>query len=364
MYVGLYDYDLVNYPNYFFPSIELMKYAGFYKANNSFVKMLYSLDSLEGLDILIIRKDFNSFFRMKEKNKKVIEEFAYLEFSGQIIYVGNCFGIERGTLPLEVVAADCDNLIYEDFINLNKVNFSKKQKERVGCFIKNGFPVQITQKGKVVYDYTKIIPNPQKDVFIYDDNLFKNDKAFEILDYLQGFRKIKFIVPQFIDSYEIFSRLKIYKGKISGIQEKKAIIYFGPINKQQFLNVYQLFNSGINLSCESLKKGEDINNHFRNQFIDKGNLFLYGISLDKRVFVVPTKNEEIDNIYISLFNHLCSFTRISGKTSDINFFDFLKKRVSEKKFNSYTNILNSDYQLKKIANANLKAVHEAGLWVF
>lgn len=353
MYIGLFDQNLLIYPNAFIPSLELMKYSYYFKRQNNIVRMFYDANEVEQYDKVIVSNDSNkenSFPKLMILNPKV-------EWIGKLFFNG-----EYHRLPLDIELSEADKSIYEPYFFKNKNVFGSNQRERLNSFLKSGSAYRLTHNGEIIYDLEKI-KNQSEKIYLYDKNIFDCKNPFEIFSILNN-KKSVFIETQRTNNYDYFLKfIKDYPETTGWGKDNPVIAYYGKISKRdfkkEFINFSRKFVFGVSDFCNE----KPLTYFAKEELITKANYFLYGISKDKKIiFVTNPKLENYNNEMLKILNCFCSFTRICGKTTNMNFYDYSKKRGSIIHA-SVKELGKQDKELNKIFSANINTIHETGVWL-
>ena len=351
MYIGLFDQDLLLYPNIFIPSLELMKYSFYYKKEKNIVKMFYDANESSPYDKIILNSNFNN----RENFPKIMVLNPKVEWVGKTF-----FGGQYHRLPKEVEICEGDKSIYQSFFDKNKNHFRTNQLIRINRFLKNGSPYRLTHKGEIIFDCDKL-KNSNKKLYLYDEEIFENQEIFDILSKYKNEKEIIFLESQRVEDFDLFIKINQDLPKIHSWKDRPSIVYEGNLDFKTFIKNYQIFNHIFCLGIPNNYNSEPIFYFAREQLIEKANYFFYALSKDKKIFLVPNQTLSKDNDMVKLLNHFCSFTRLAGKTSDFNFYDFLNKRNKNALpiANEYGRL---DRALNKIFKANLNTIHNIGVW--
>lgn len=354
MYIGLFDQDLLLNPNSFIPSLELMKYAYYFKKNKNIVKMFYDANENKPYDKIILNNNTGL--------NNTIPKLLLLD--NRVIWVGKTFfGGRYSLLPKEIEESFADKSIYQSFFEKNKGCFSKKQKENLSSFLNNGFPCRLTFDNQLIFDLDKISSTENK-LYLYDDNFFEYPSFREILSKFHFLKAITFINPQKISDLDLFFKMQQDNIKFHGWKNKQVAIYTGNLNKKDFFKNYKYFNRKFNLSFPDDPKEEVLEYFLIKQLILKGNYFLFGAAKNHKIFLSPNQNlnYNYDSVLLKIIEYYCKFTRATGKSKDMNFYSFVKKenKSLEKEVYFYGK---KEPELNKIFSANLKKISEAGVWL-
>lgn len=355
MYVGIVDQNFLLYPNSFIPSLELMKCASYYKKRGDIVKMVYDINNISQFDIILLitcNPSSSNFPKLLISNPKV-------QWIGA---KDNCDSLSYNKLPDEIENCLSDKTIYKSFFEKNINNFTKKQKEKLSSFFKNGNAYRLSHNGKIIFDFDKIEKNSDK-IYIYDKNIFFSKDFFNQVEKYNLSNRLVFLETQFTNNFEDFKAAKKIIPFARAWGDKVVFAYTGPINKKTFLQNFDLFANGYYLSLENYNNQQSLPNFLMQEIIKKGNFFFYSIAKGKKIKIVD--NYELNGCNLDeyrVLKYFCRFTKVSGKASDINFYTALKKdrpviyQLAKKvgKRNSKAN---------RIFQANIKTISELGVWV-
>ena len=274
MYIGLFDQDLLLYPNMFIPSLELMKYSFYYKKEKNIVKMFYDANESSPYDKIILNSNFND----RENFPKIMVLNPKVEWVGKTF-----FGGQYHRLPKEVEICEGDKSIYQSFFDKNKNHFRKNQLIRINCFLKNGSPYRLTHKGEIIFDCDKL-KNSNKKLYLYDEEIFENQEIFDILSKYKNEKEIIFLESQRVEDFDLFIKINQNLPKILSWKDRPSIVYEGNLDFKTIDEVIDLLKnhtSSISFVGDgAIKNKEKLKNNFENCiFLEKNELSSYSLGL-------------------------------------------------------------------------------------
>lgn len=353
MYVGLFDQDLLISPNTFVPSLELMQYSSYYKREGNVVKMFYNANETDPFDKIILSSNV--------KSKSFLPKLMMM--NPKVEWIGTAFYGAHHRPPKEIEICESDATIYEAFYEKNKMKFSNKQRERLGKFL-DGAHYRFTHQGEIIFDYKKVMKEDRK-IYLYDENIFSCSDVFWDLKNFNAPAGIVFLNPQRVENFDDFLKAKRDMQKLYSYHSNApAIVYDGELEKKDFVNNQTIFSSVYAIGIPNQKKDNESWSDFGfRHFISKGNFYFYSIAQGRKIFIHKNPNIPSDSDGVKLFNHLCFFSRITTRSSNLTFFDFLLTRGSGINARELCKKYKSNPSLRRLFFANLNEVYKSGVWL-
>lgn len=348
MRIGLFDDDCFchNKKNGFFPSLDLMKAAGYY----------YSTDYVEFLPIDFKASKYDFIFYKKDITTSAPLRPDVLKMP-QTILLGRGFTGKNLTLSPELQKGVPYTAFYEDYFDRYRVPENRSVLWKKILNPENAF-VRPIDKGQVMSDFYLDLSN--KNIIILDsDDLFSCPQGVEFLERWKD-KTFFFVSPPEIQDFETLKKIQSYdvrawKTGIPTFYYKKNFTY------TSFVKNFEYFkNKKVGIKATEDERVIKNSQYFLRLLNLYLNCFYYGISKGSKIRFAgqPREGKTLEERILLDF---CAFTYMSGPTTDNTFYMYcmtskVRKENVRKFLREYPNF-------SPLFNVNLKTINEIGVWI-
>ena len=347
MYIGLYDQDLALSGTKVFPSLEMMLLSSYYK-KKGVVDFIFSLEDTIKYDKVYIN-------RSKSSLRTLPPQFFSQD---NLEWIGSGITGKFVPLPKHFYSLKPDRLLYEKYFLSHKNDFSERKRAGYMKILNPDYTLlRITQGENILFDIENIPQN--KKIILFDDDLFNNPQAEEIVEKLKT-NQVYFMHRLQCKNLNLFLKCQEYGFKPIG-SDRTVVSYHGPLTKNQFLNIIDRLNVAYCLGVETYQGNMSEESFVKSQLSKKGNFFMYARSIGKRIPIIDSKENKLTTPCARTLNRFCSFTQQTGYTSNVSFLTYIGK-CDKIITDSRRKMMNEDSKIFSILSTNLSQINGKKLW--
>jgi hypothetical protein len=354
MYIGIIDIDALQFPDKFFPNLEVMKVASYHWGKGDYVELVLDLHSpLEKYNkIYAFQTNINGEFQSQLFTRKNCEYYNSAIYGGEHIPMST--ELENSVPNIEIY-----NQFFNKIYNINlerqkNINKWKKAKFiRIYEYNEDGI-IKLFDNSEYLEDYVS-----RANVYIYDTNLFNVDAQTveKIINILSNYTNITCLIPQKISDINM---LNIIVSQ-SFFSAKNIFIYNGMVDKYLIKTICKY--SSLYKREVKIEVGYDTNNtyteNYMKQLFRKVLIWSIYISAHGQKISLVAHPDIPESSYRTLISIAGFWINFSSK--NLTFYEHVQKTGKQKVLATLINLMNTDKTIYELANTNYNNFKEKGV---